>query len=182
MLLPTNRNLPLTFGRAILPFDAVRSVRSFLIERGASALGRNGFQYLLIGLFFSGTASTPSNNVRRSSPNDGIGKFTIPWPPYSAEESDSRMDVTSKMTNIRRNNDAIQRRKIFPLFYSVCSPKQERNHFCAAGFSMHPLEEFSLLNWTICFKNPCSARIEKNTATMAVASTSDADFAIRMQR
>jgi hypothetical protein len=86
------------------------------------------------------------------------------------------------MTKTRRNNDAIQRTKIFPLFYSVCSPKQERNHFCAAGFSMHALEEFSLLNWTICFKNPCSARIEKNTATMvAVASTSDADFAIRMQ-
>src|SRR5689334_22876806 len=86
------------------------------------------------------------------------------------------MDVTSKMTKTRRNNDAIQRTKIFPLFYSVCSPKQERNHFCAAGFSMHALEEFSLLNWTICFKNPRSARIEKNRATMAVASTSGGDF------
>jgi len=41
---------------------------------------------------------------------------------------------------------------------------------------MHALEDSCLLNWTICFKNPCSTRIEKNTATMVVALASDADF------
>ncbi|MGN6716840.1 MAG: hypothetical protein ACTHLX_05555, partial [Candidatus Binatia bacterium] len=48
------------------------------------------------------------------------------WPPYSAEESDSRMDVTSKMTKRKRNNDAIQRTKIFPFVLQRLFTKEER--------------------------------------------------------
>ena len=92
------------------------------------------------------------------------------------EESDSRMDLTSKMTKRRRNNDAIQRTKIFPFVLQRLFTKAGTNRCCAAGFSMHAFEEFLLLNWTNCFKNPCSARIEKNTATIAVASASGGDF------
>lgn len=80
------------------------------------------------------------------------------------------------MTKTKRNNDAIQRTKIFPFVLQRLFTKAGTNGFCAAGFSMHALEEFLLLTGPVCFKNPCSARIEKNTVTMIVASASDADF------